>query len=328
MQHLLLGKNMFHNCSSLSSITFDQKAETIYSEAQPFSNCKNLKIIKMPESISGYYQIHTETLKDSNILSIYMPGMDYDECEFAVGKGTQIEYYTESTEQDISEIPQKYNIKKGGVYYLDVTKIAQGEINMAWKSMVINKTPCFIVFCNDGCSRCKSYVKDVLKNEGFLKWLVEYNKCAVVYLNANHSEDTRFYYLNPEPSVTFKCNNDTFYYNYSPFGKMPESELDNLKLGKNKYIPKFRIKIDDKYNIQKILKVNDIDGIKRTNDIFNDDYYTEYSTKNAMCAYDRVDPHDRVYPIWSYFHFNNPTDVRTASYIKLDDESKKKILKG
>jgi hypothetical protein len=99
-------------------------------------------------------------------------------------------------------------------------------------------------------------------------------------------------------------------------------------MDKNNCIPKFRIKTEDKYNIQKILKAKDIDKIKQTNDIFCDEYYEEYKTKNAMCSYDRVEAYGNLYPLWSYFYFNNPTDVKTPSYIKLDDESKEKILKG
>ena len=55
MQHLLLGKNMFKECSSLSSVIFDEGAETRYSEPQPFSDCPKLQTITMPTSLTGYY---------------------------------------------------------------------------------------------------------------------------------------------------------------------------------------------------------------------------------------------------------------------------------
>jgi hypothetical protein len=124
--------------------------------------------------------------------------MDYEECEFAVGNGTQIEYYTEPITNDDSDIPAKYNIKVGGVYYLDVSQLSQDDLNAAWRSMVINKTPCFIIFCNSGCGICKKFVKNVLKSKNFIDWLSEYKKCAVVYLNAYHNIDNRFYFLYPE----------------------------------------------------------------------------------------------------------------------------------
>ena len=114
---LILGENMFDNCSSLSSIKFSKDAEIIFSYNQPFQQCIKLKEIIFPLTLSNYYNIHTKTLKGSEILSVFVPGMTSDEAEYAVGKKRKVEYTYNSEVK-----PEEEGIIETGVLYFLNTK--------------------------------------------------------------------------------------------------------------------------------------------------------------------------------------------------------------
>lgn len=146
MDDIMLGNNMFRNCTSLKSVTIHEGASTIYCDSSPFEGCNNLLSLSFPASISSYYMLHGETLKGSNISALYMTGMTEDEVKFAVG------YESGKRNRVLFEPPtETEDIKLGTVYKFDNDEkdSMQSRVDNFIAKLVNNHIPTFMIECGD-----------------------------------------------------------------------------------------------------------------------------------------------------------------------------------
>ena len=322
LNDLILSKQMFSQCNSLSNVEFNISGELLFSGPKPFEGCQKLSTITMPYCVSSYYHLDGETLKGSNILSIFCPGMSKEEAIFAIGgkekKQSKIDFVTELDEIGV-QVGRVYEVKSN----LDGERI--------YISAIKNNVPLYIVRCVVGCSYCDQFHKNIISTPVFQDWLAEFNKCAVIYSSIEYSHSRNYGWGNvgqaticPEEKLSFQFNNKTCFVDHFPNTNL-ESEIF---IDEQTYIPQIRIVTDDdKKQILRVEKVSDIVNLMKTRDFFNDKYYSENDTMSMMCDTGWLDFGRWVFPSFGYYWSNafNPISNR---YIKLSEKEKELFLNG
>ena len=185
MDNIVLGERMFENCISLSSVSFFPDSQSVYTGAEVFKNCKKLSTLTL-YNITTYTDLNSKFLKGSNILSLFLPSMTYDEVEIAIKQGKNIiqEKHNENVElgevyffEGVSKPLHYEEIKNGNLKYADeqdkydAYKNVLNRVTYHFIDAAKKHIPILIIRCVRGCTICDSIKKNVLKDVEFRNWL-------------------------------------------------------------------------------------------------------------------------------------------------------------
>ena len=318
MDNVIFGENMFQNCNSLTSITISDTAEILYSGASPFNNCKNLTSLTIP-NVDSYFELHSNFLKGSSILTFNLPNMSYEDVEVAIG--------VKSKNQVIPIVDN--HVGYGDIFYYDTHNLDNVLIESFNKHI-----PLIIIECYMECSICTKFRKNILENYDFVNWFKnEFGKCSIVYCNDGGGRYRLPPSTPPNKSQEFLYttrSGEIKKYDIKNINGIYLGGTDSLSLTNGMKFKKIHI-IEERgklriYNIKDEYKST----IRKDLDLLNMSYYydatQEYET--PLMKFFSTGWGGKYYPVFSSYYRDNNDITKSTNVKKLTDEQKTKFLNG
>ena len=315
MDNILLGNEMFTNCSALNKISFKESNFFAQSDSNVFNNCENLTSIVFPKNIKKYYDLHETLLGGSCVKKLTMTGMDFDEVEFAIGNKTQ---------QRVKNVQMNPDMI-GNIY----TPNGKDEASKIYTDLITHNIPVLLMRCNLGCSYCKKFEKQVLNNPVFIQWLSEYKKCSILYskryTDTTPREEFPFTYTNQfgEKISSHICNDINI--NFKQFkvynterGRSSRNRYSNIRLDlKNGKLTVYELDEDNLY-------------LNSEDEILDKKFYKDITHKcGSGCFQDNSTFwHSNTFPQVSYTYVKPNDEIISPKFLLLEHNFWKELLNG